>query len=396
MPESEDSYRAAIARALERLQAEAEPLLPAADAERLARKVDEKPRAGQIMLARSRGAFGRIEVARALLQFAYAERHRGPEEMFRWLAVALRFIRHLDVPARLASLKFDLQGELWTHLGNAWRISGRLASAKRAFSRATAAFLGGTGDPLLHAQLLAFRGSNERDLHNFPASAWGYREAALLYRSAGEEHLAAEAVVALATLRIRQGKPRAAVPLLLEAEPGIDTTRDPVLYLGFYVNLITALLEAGDLDRAQASLSKTRYLHARFKGHLGLTRLRWIEARLLAKRQQYRRCFVHFDAVRRVFVEREKPYEAALCALDLAEIYARLGFSFELRELAEEMQPVLASKGLTAEARKALEQWAETARQGRMSEQLIAPLRADLERWQATPVLIPRKRAPRR
>lgn len=385
MPDSENPYRASIDAALEAVFAQAKSLLPAVEAARLARDLLRSEKVRQILLAKNSRVYGRIEVARALVALAAAERPRNPARMMRWLSVAIRFIYHLKVPAPLQPLRSDALGEAWCHLARGFGIAGRPQSAIRGLERAERHLCEGTGDVLLLGLLSATRAVAYRQARDFKQAALSYREAITTFRGAGERARSTEGLVSLAVLRLYEGKANAAIPLLLDAAEGLDPREHQDLFVTTYLNLILAFAEVGEIEAAAEMLEKVSPLRATRPKDLRFTRLRWTEGRLAVRQQRFRHAIRCFEEVQEEFRRRAMPYDVALCALDLAKLYQELGWTAEVKALARQSMPFFRAQRIHREAREAFELWANAAQRDEATRELTVATIAEIERTRSLP-----------
>jgi len=212
----------------------------------------------------------------------------------------------------------------------------------------------GTGDRVDHARLLAFKASLRRHQQRYGEAASLLQRAISMFLESGESHLAGEALVAHAIVCRHAGELERATDLLRRAGELIDAEADPRLDVIARHNLIDLLVERGSLLEAQALLAKSRPLYARHAPVRVQCRVAWVEGKLARDLGRLEEAAEFLARAHRGLIENGVAYDAAIAALDLAGVWARLGHTAEVKRLAEEMYPIFRSREVHREAMAAL------------------------------------------
>jgi tetratricopeptide (TPR) repeat protein len=122
-----------------------------------------------------------------------------------------------------------------------------------------------------------------------------------------------------------------------DLEPAADLQADA----SAYHQRALRLLEADRWGESLQALQRARRLYRRLGDGPGLARLRYLEGKIGQALGASAEAETAFRDARRAFVLEGLGGEAAEALLDLAILYAREGRSAEIRELAEDLFPIL-------------------------------------------------------
>ncbi|MEM6454394.1 MAG: AraC family transcriptional regulator [Acidobacteriota bacterium] len=215
----------------------------------------------------------------------------------------------------------------WAWLGNARRLVEDYPGAARALTAAVCALDATSRDNALErADLLHIRAALERDRRAFDRALELLRNALGLYRSLGEGHALARALITRATIRRMQRQESLALGDLTRARALLRTVDDPYLKVSLHHELALCLCYTDQLlDAREALLMAVD--HASALPELGdLTlRIRWLEGVIAARNDQLDDAIALLRTVYRGFGQLGRPVPAALVALDLAGLYLRAG-----------------------------------------------------------------------
>jgi hypothetical protein len=245
----------------------------------------------------------------------------------------------------------------------------------------------GVGDPLTRAQVLNIEASLRRDQRRFEDSQQLLEEVIGIYRETGDAHMEGRALIKKAAAYRENGMAAGAAVLLRRALTLIEPDWDPRLVLCARHNLVTAFVDSGRLEEAEALLEDTRPLYGRFPDFSILLRRRWIEGRLAAGQDRLEEAEAALEETRRGFIERGIGYDAALVSLDLAALYASRGRLSEVKALAEEMLPIFRSRDVHREAMAALIVFQHAARAESLTLRMVEEVAAYLRRARRDPTL---------
>ena len=195
-------------------------------------------------------------------------------------------------------------------------------------------------------------------------------QALSLYRRAGDLNAVGRALIDKGVVRGSLGDPEGEIALIREGLELVDAAAEPKVVALAWHNLIFAL---HDLDRnreALALLGRARPLYVRLSDRALLIRFQWLEGNIAAALGRLEQAEGCLREVRNGWAELEQAKDAALAALDLANVLARQGRHGEVRELAAEMIAIFRSRQIAAETLAAMVLFQRAAE----SEQLTAAL----------------------
>jgi len=261
-----------------------------------------------------------------------------------------------------------LEGFCRVHVANALRVSGRLVAADTALARAREQWQAGDGPGLLNeARVLQIEASLRRDQRRFP-EALGLLDCALAIDRWGETtSLLIGKSYALWGMRDFEGS----IALLRQAAPLIDPEHGLRNLFAVRVNVAFNRCHLGQYAAAGLALPEVRALAKRLDNRLDTLRVTWLEAKVAAGMGQVEAAVAAFQRVYAGFERQRLTYDAALVALELAELHASLGRTTEVKALARKAAPTFHAQGVHREARRALELFRSAAEQERASVALI-------------------------
>lgn len=280
----------------------------------------------------------------------------------------------------------SLRARAWAQLGNALRISSRLAAAERAF--AVAESLLDEGIALLDkAKVLALLASLRLDQRRFAEAFQLFDRAAFLYKKLGQWHLLGRTLLQKALVCGETGDSDGEMKLLRRALDLIDPQADPRVFLMARHNLIHALHDGGRSREAFALLFHTRPLYLKMGDRMSLLKLRWLEGKVALGLQRAEQAEAAFREVRDAFGELGLEYDAALASLDLASVYLAQGRTADVRRIAEETLAVFQAHNIHREAIAALLLFQDAARQQTAGIELVHEVSGFLKRVRTNPDL---------
>jgi tetratricopeptide (TPR) repeat protein len=284
----------------------------------------------------------------------------------------------------------EIQGYAWGFLGNARRVRGEFDAADAAFARSAELWPAGEVAPPSHpcaldrGRLLGLEASLRREQRRFP-EALALLDRALARNPAGMA--AARLLLKRAKTVEALGDYPAAIAALRQASPWIDEASEPRLWLVLRQNLALNLCLTGRPLEAQALLAELRDRGEKLGNRLDLVRMRWLEGEVAAGLRRFDEAVTAFRQVRDRLAAQDLPFDAALVAVELAEVLAAEGRTDEVKKVARQSAAVLSRKGFPAEAAKALRLFHEAAEQERLSAELAHRLAAYLRRARHDPGL---------
>jgi tetratricopeptide (TPR) repeat protein len=212
------------------------------------------------------------------------------------------------------------------------------------------------------ARVLYQLASLRKDQRNFEVALELLDRVGSIYRKLGQRALLARTLRKKAMVLGEAGEVEAEIALYHRALELIDQQEEPWDFLIARHNLIVALSDGGRYREAFALLFHTRPLYLRHGNPLTLVRMRWLEGIIALGLGRLDQAEAAFGEVRTKFLEMELDFDAALAALNLAEVHARRGRAHEVRVLAEELLSAFAARQVHRETLAALAMLAEAAR----------------------------------
>jgi len=339
------------------------------------------------VLVANRRCFVTLSVADQLLKASREQGYAEPRAGEELAELALGIVLRLDAKELSPHLLADARARCFVAIANARRIASDLRGADEALGQAEEQLRAGTRDRLERARLLAYKACLRRAQRRFDEAASLLDRAIAIYRRAGETHLAGEAILARAVAEKEAGFPEQAIELLREANRLIDPAADPRLTLCVCHNLIDWLTEAGHSLEAQGLMARSAEIYRRFDDPPTRLRRLWVQGKIARGLGRLDEAGELFGRVREGFVELWISYDAALAALDLAGVFARLGRTEEVKRLASEMLPIFRSRDVHREAIAALIVFQRAAASEQATQALVEELAAYLRRAAQQPGL---------
>ncbi|HEX2163053.1 MAG TPA: tetratricopeptide repeat protein, partial [Thermoanaerobaculia bacterium] len=350
----------------------------------VAELVAHPPARREVLVANSE-RFRSLALAERLVDAAFEARFADPAETVALGRLALAVLAALDRAFYGERRIADVEGRAWVEVGSGLRIGDDLVAAEAAFAEAERR-LAGTTDPAAEAGRLHALSSLRKDQRRFLAAEELLARAAELYEEVGDDERRARVLTGLGSLHLDRGEPEAARPPLLEAMRLVDPLGDPRTALFIRHNLALSLVETGRADEAE------RVFRAGFEAYAEAdrwTRLkgRWLAALLAVAAGRDAEAEAALVEIEAAYAEGDRPYDAALAALDLAGLYARQRRDGELKALARRLVPLFASHGIHREAITALAFFLQAAERERASVEVVDRVAGFLKRARLDPTL---------
>lgn len=313
-------------------------------------------------------------------------RRNGPEVMVAAASLAVSLAEGIS-PELAGPLKLaDLQTRAWAERGNARRIADDLPGAEADLARALERATRGTGDPRLLARLMDLTASLRTDQRRFGEAFqlldWVYS----IHRELGEIHEAGRALISKSNAAAYALDLDEAVRLLGQGLALVHADREPGLVLAAVHNLLSHLVDSGQVAEARRVFRESRDLYAAYAGPLERLKARWLEGRIalgLGDPVEAERSFLD---VRNGFDQADLPYDMALVALDLAALWLEQGRNREIQTLLDETVTVFQVRGIRREAIGALLMLREAFERERGTAALLRTVAAELQRLENEPV----------
>lgn len=321
---------------------------------------------GRLRMLEHCSAESQLHLLATVQEAAWACRREDPVRCLELAEGALEVALVLDARCGSAALLADLKAETWGLVGNARRVLEDYKSAESAFRASDGWLHHGSGNVLLSARLQSLRGSLRRDQRKLLEAVRCAERASELYLAAGQHQTAGRELLGAAYALSLLSKPAQALAMTERASHLLDLAADPRLGLSLLHNTALYFLDLGDPASASRILEQTSPLHEHLGEEVFALRARWVEGRILAKQKLPKICReaeARLEEVIAAFRERELYYDAALCGLDLAIVYAERGAPEKVASLAERLVPVFAAQGVPREADAAFQLFRQAAKQ---------------------------------
>lgn len=273
------------------------------------------------------------------------------------------------------------QGFCWGHYGNALRIGEDYDGADRAFFRAWDLWHAGADtDPELlpEWQMHSLEASLRRAQHRFPDALESLDRAQACCGPVREA--SGRILLKKSNIYEQMGDLEAALDVLNEAAPLLDGAEEARLPAVLSHNRVDLLCRLERFQEAADHLPDARELAIELANKLDLTRLQWLDAKCRAGLGRREEAFGLLEDVCEAFTGFELPYDAALAALDLAELKLEAGLTVEVKWLAAGLHWIFRHKKIDREALVTLRLFYDAALEGTATVALIRQVAAGIER----------------
>jgi transcriptional regulator with XRE-family HTH domain len=274
------------------------------------------------------------------------------------------------------------------HLGNAWKVAGKMPEAAQCFAAVAEWWsVGPEADPanlLDEAWVLALMASYQV-VHRHRAAAEDLILKALAWNP--RPLLRGRLLVLQARALEESGEWDAAIECLTDAMPFADPEADPRLYLCIRHNLVCLLAQCGRASEAKQLLPEVFNLSRLDGTSLDQTRLVWVAAKIAVEQGDSTTAVELFLQVRGVFAERSLSFDTALVSLELAALYATENRTEEVKTIARSLVPIFQANDLPKETLAALTLFRQAAEKEEVTAELARRLAAYVHRAQFNPEL---------
>jgi tetratricopeptide (TPR) repeat protein len=325
-----------------------------AAAEQLYEELMKHPPKRRLTLVRNSRRFQIPELCQLLIDKGFDQRFTEVQLGVELTELAIAVGQQLNDETYGPAETSDLVGRAWAYHGNALRVASDLRLADQALQEAKRCFAEGVGGDLDKALVCRFSGLLLRARRDFEEAHSLQDHAIKLYLRHGETRLAARVMGDQALGVVYAGEPDRAIPCFERALELYVELGDEREVASARHNLAFCLTETGQHEKALAQVAEIRPLLEGTGDYLSLTRLRWLEGKILFALDRDWQAEKALVEAREAFIEAAIGYDAALVCLDLAAVYARRARTAEMRDLAEKMVPIFQSRDVHREAIAAL------------------------------------------
>jgi tetratricopeptide (TPR) repeat protein len=293
----------------------------------------------------------RVEI---LLQLSFDLRYSDPWRMLDLAESAQKIADGIEATPYGPAFLADLRARAWSELANAARVNEQYRRTEGALREARIHLERGSGDPLLKTYADEVEASLRKDQRRFRESCSLLDEVYQSYMEVGERQLAGRALVSKGiNLRLLKA-PSDAVKVLRKGIELLNARRDEKLFVVAQFNLLDALVDSGDLHEAVRLLVMTGLRDKLAEDPLNKVRLRWVEAKILARRERLEEAEEVFAEVRAGFRQQGLEYVAAVAGVDQAIVLLRQGKQNEAHLLAYDLWVTFHRHEVHEEADRAL------------------------------------------
>lgn len=280
----------------------------------------------------------------------------------------------------------QLQGYAHPHLGNAWRVHGKLPEAEKEFV---------IGRELWKAGGQAAKGylNEARALHleaSLRIAQGKLTEALNLLNLATEVDSGEERkklLVNQASVYTLMQDHEGAIEHLREVALLISEEHEPRLLWVVQFNLAENLLYLCYPEEARRLLPKIQRLTRRLGKQLDSLRLRWLEGRLDAALGKREDAFITLSQVRADFASLDMPFDTALATLELSALLLEQERNAEVLRLASQLEQAFRTQGAPEKALEAVLIFRRAAERQTVTLALVRRLITYMERARYNPEL---------
>lgn len=312
-------------------------------------------------------------------------RHSDPEAAVAAASLAVSLGERIDSALRGPEALSDLQARALAERGNARRVADDLQGAESDLARALERTVRGTGDPRLLARLMDLTASLRTDQRRFDEAFQLLDWVHAIHLELGESHEAGRALISKSNAAAYALDLEEAVRLLAQGLALIDADREPKLALAALHNLLSHLVDGGQLAQAARLYGESRALYASHGGRLERLKARWLEGRISSGLDDPAGAEKAFREVRAGFQDADLPYDMALVSLDLAALWLEQGRNREIQLLLDGTVAIFRARGIRREAIAALLMLREAFERERATAALLRTVASELARLESGP-----------
>jgi tetratricopeptide (TPR) repeat protein len=288
-----------------------------------------------------------VGLCETLIDRSFELRESDPQAMLRLARCAQEATDRLERKIYPQGLTFDLRARAWANLANALRLNEDLESAQKAMKRASQLRTEGTGDPLLQARLADLAASLQFSLRRFPEALQLLDVAIEIHRRHSGPHEIGRILILKGIYIGASGDAVTGLQLLAQSLRLVDRERDPRLAFSALHSILFLRTELGEFEAAAHQLRQMQPLYDRRAGAVLRLKLLGLEGEIAAGLGDLDRAEATLRKSRAACDEAKLGYLASLHSLSLAVVLLRQGKTAEVRDLV--LAAVAAFQGLGLE-----------------------------------------------
>ena len=311
-------------------------------------------------------------------------REIGREEPALGVEVAELALSSLDAVGRRpgdAQSFACLQAQGWVRLANARSVASDTTGAEEGFTEAERFLELGGRRPDIEAEVLAYKASLRRDQRLF-LEARELLDRAYDLCPRNQDDLLAKILLIQASVRFEEADPAAAIPFLEQAMPLTAQSKNMILRLAVYHNLVAAYSEANLFDKAVDLMPVAKRLSSEHGTGYNKIRFRWLEGLVARGLGELDKAEQALSESRDAFSESGDAFSTGLVCLDLAELFSRQGRYADLITLCSSMAPLSGMLQQHPEAIVALQLFQRSAEERSVTSVIVERARKALLRSQ--------------
>ena len=251
----------------------------------------------------------------------------------------------------------ELRAQGWATIGNARRLELDFPGAEQAFILAEQEWSGqySRREPKIEAEILQNRAALRMMQRRYEEARDLQERAIPIFRSQGDRHLLAQALILRANIAGYAGDPLGAIPRLKEAMSLLANAVQPSYLAMVGLQSLAAFYAlAGDFDSAAEILPRAKSLCEALDNRISHYQLRWIDGLIAKGKSDNVSAEARLREARIGFVELGDMDCAAVVTLDVALLCAEEGRQEEVLALTSEILPVFEALRLDRETLVAL------------------------------------------
>lgn len=307
---------------------------------------------------RARTRFRSPSLAQLLLAEVRAALPDRPRQALERAELAEKVAWRLSSAGRaLPALQAELGVLAVAHQGNAHRVLDDLRAADQAFDFARgAADHNGVVDPAVLAELDALEGSLRRAQRRFGEAERLLRRSVTLAVAAEDRLGVVRSLLKLGSLYHAWQAPARALSQIDAASQALPVEAPLRLRLCVVHNRLDCLCDLAEYSIAEELLEEASSLYQHFDDPWTVNRVHWLKGKIARGTERLAEAIARLDAALTGFAAAGARYDAALVALELAELYLDAGRLADGRRVAAEALPLFTSFRIPREAAAALSQ----------------------------------------